>query len=78
MEKWTSNFEKISAIVSDNRLEIKSGDKKYIFNNSLLPEKIQINDVNILSKPVELNMPNTLELWKIWFSIMYRILKIHL
>ena len=56
MEKWTSNFEKISAIVSDNRLEIKSGDKKYIFNNSLLPEKIQINDVNILSKPVELNM----------------------
>ncbi|MBQ5326860.1 MAG: hypothetical protein J6K80_06620 [Oscillospiraceae bacterium] len=29
-------------------------------------------------KPVELNMPNTLELWKIWFSIMYRILKIHL
>lgn len=27
-------------------------------------------------KPVELNMPNTLELWKIWFSIMCRILKI--
>lgn len=56
MKNWTSNFEKLSALVTDNGLEIKCGNKKYIFNNSLLPEKIEIEGVNILAKPAELNM----------------------
>lgn len=57
MERWTNIFSKLSVeIVKENHFEIVCGNRKYVYDNSLLPSKIEINGENVLSTPVALNM----------------------
>ena len=56
MKKWIEAFDKLKAEVTEKSLTICSGNKKYVFEESVLPSRIEIDGVNILSKPIALNM----------------------
>ena len=57
--KWYEAFDKMGAEIKENRLVLTSGNKKYIFENSILPAKIEIDGENILKEPAKLNMSFT-------------------
>ena len=56
MEKWCNVFDELNAEVTEKCLVISNGNKKYIFDNSLMPTKIEINGVDILTEPVAINL----------------------